>query len=332
MTLGEEDDRHRGQEQQPHDREDHPALAAIADQATVGRGERRRDRENQPDLERVREPVRVLERHRRVHVEEAAAVRPELLDRLLRGDRAAGERLREPADAVDAQVAAERLQDALRDQHDRGEERERQQHVEGRAEEVDPEVADVPAPGAVGEPPDQRDGDGDADARGDEVLHRQPGHLAEVAHRGLAAVVLPVRVRHERRDGVEAVVPRNRVEVLRVPRVQRLRAQDQVEHEPPEQREGDGRPGVLLPVLPAARVRAQQPAPEALGRREHRAQQRALTGEDARHVGAEERRRQHDEAEDDRELEEIHAHGRPPRSAPAAAARPGGRCPRAPRR
>ena len=50
----------------------------------------------------------------------------------------------------------------------------------------------------------------------DEVLHGQPGHLAEVGHRRLAAVVLPVRVGHERRGRVERHVPRRRVEALRV--------------------------------------------------------------------------------------------------------------------
>ena len=40
-------------------------------------------------------------------------------------------------------------------------------------------------------------------AADDEVLHREAGHLDEVAHRGLAGVGLPVRVGHERRRGVE---------------------------------------------------------------------------------------------------------------------------------
>jgi hypothetical protein len=136
------------------------------------------------------------------------------------------------AGAVEADVAAERLQDALRDQDDRGDEREREQHVERGPEQVHPEVPDVVPAGTVGEGADERHGDRDADAGGDEVLHRQPGHLAEVGHGGLAAVELPVRVRHERGDGVERHVPRHRVEVLRVPRVQRLRAQDQVERQP----------------------------------------------------------------------------------------------------
>ena len=51
-------------------------------------------------------------------------------------------------------------------------------------------------------PADQRDRDHDADRGGQEVLHRQAGHLDQVAHGRLAGVVLPVRVGHERGGGV----------------------------------------------------------------------------------------------------------------------------------
>ncbi len=272
VALGEEHDGDRREEDDAHHGEDHPALAAVADEPAVGRGQRRGEREDQPDLDRVRQAVRVLERHRRVHVEEPAAVRPELLDRLLRGDRPARERLGGAAEGVDAEVAAERLQHALGDQDDRRDERDREQHVEDRAEEVDPEVADQVTAAAVRERPDERDRDGDADAGRDEVLHRQPGHLAEVRHRRLAAVELPVRVRDERRGRVERDVPGRRLEALRVPGMQALGAQDEVEHEPREEREGDRRERVRLPVLAAIRVGPQQAAPAALDRREHRGQ------------------------------------------------------------
>ena len=54
----------------------------------------------------------------------------------------------------------------------------------------------------AGEAAHQRDRDRDADRGGDEVLHRQPGHLHQVAHRGLARVGLPVRVGDEADRGV----------------------------------------------------------------------------------------------------------------------------------
>ena len=50
----------------------------------------------------------------------------------------------------------------------------------------------------------------------DEVLHIQPQHLGQVAHRRLAAVALPVRVRGEAHGRVERRVGRDRPEVLRV--------------------------------------------------------------------------------------------------------------------
>ncbi len=56
-------------------------------------GQRDRDQQQQEDLEQVAERVRVLERVRGVGVVEATAVGAELLDRLLRGDRPAGDRL-----------------------------------------------------------------------------------------------------------------------------------------------------------------------------------------------------------------------------------------------
>ena len=69
------------------------------------------------------------------------------------------------------------------------------------AGQVDPEVAQ-PIGVRAGEPPDECDGDRDAHRRGHEVLHREPGHLHEMAHRRLAAVALPVRVGHETDRGI----------------------------------------------------------------------------------------------------------------------------------
>ena len=144
---------------------------------------------------------------------------------------------------------------------------------------------------------DQRDRDGDADRRRDEVLHRQPGHLAEVGHRRLAAVVLPVRVRDERRDGVERDVPGAEWKPCGLQRVRASacagsgRAASQTASE-----KTTSALRVLLPVLAAAGLVRSSAVAEALGRREDRGQEHALAGEDARHVAAEERRRSDDEA------------------------------------
>ena len=82
---GDEDDGHGGQHG--------PALPGVADHLAEGVAERRRDQQDREHLDEVRQRRRVLERMRRVDVEEAAAVRAELLDRDLRGGRAHGEQL-----------------------------------------------------------------------------------------------------------------------------------------------------------------------------------------------------------------------------------------------
>ena len=72
-----------GEERRPghvHHGDEHHALAPVADQRPERPGEADRDHEQQEDLEEVRERVRVLERLGGVGVEDAAAVRPELLD------------------------------------------------------------------------------------------------------------------------------------------------------------------------------------------------------------------------------------------------------------
>ena len=75
-----------------HRREERPALPLITHKPPEGIGERKGNGEERPHLEQVREAVRVLERMRRVRVVRAAAVRSELLDRLLARDRPTGDR------------------------------------------------------------------------------------------------------------------------------------------------------------------------------------------------------------------------------------------------
>ena len=72
-----EDHEHRGQQR--------PALARVADHRAERVAERRRNQQDRQHLEEVRQRRRVLERMRRVDVEEPAAVGAELLDRDLAG-------------------------------------------------------------------------------------------------------------------------------------------------------------------------------------------------------------------------------------------------------
>ena len=203
------------------------------------------------------------------------------------------------------------LDRALPYEHDRDHDRHRRQHPEDGAHHVLPEVAEA-LTAAPDDAPDQRDRDDDPDTGGEEVLHCQPGHLAEVAHRRLAAVELPVRVRHERRSGVERHAPRSRVVVHRVESrevPQCLRTQDQVQQQPPGEGEDDQAARVLLPVLPLGRVDVEHPVGEPLRNREQRVEERALARVDLGEVAADrdrEQRQQRDEEEDRQPAGEGH--------------------------
>ena len=168
-----------------------------------------------------------------VDVEEAAAVGPQLLDRLLRGDRAEGQCLRPTGDRVEDLRAVEGLDHALGDEHQGSEEGDRQQDVEVDPDQIGPEVAERGTT-ARGEAADHRRQRSDPDRGGDEVLHRQPRHLDEVGERRLAPVVLPVGVGDEGGGGVEAEVPGAGVEAVGVERLDALGAEHQVEDQPGE--------------------------------------------------------------------------------------------------
>jgi hypothetical protein len=160
-----------------------------------------RDEQDQEDLEDVRERVRVLERMGRVGVEETAAVVAHLLDDLLRGDRATDDGLVRSGQRGDRVVGGEVLDRAPGHQDQRANHRQRQQQPDGGPGQVHPEVAELVRPGP-GEPADHRDRHHQPDRGGQEVLHREPRHLGQVAHGGLAGVVLPVGVGGERRGRV----------------------------------------------------------------------------------------------------------------------------------
>src|SRR6266545_3031276 len=88
-----------------------------------------------------------------------------------------------------------------------------------RADEIDPEASErlgAAGAGLAGEAARQRQGDADADGSRGEVVPRKPRHLREVAHRALAAVVLPIRVGREAGGGVEGEVGRDWPELLRI--------------------------------------------------------------------------------------------------------------------
>ena len=258
---------------------------------------------------------RVLVGMRRIGVEEAAAVGAELLDRLLRGDgpQRQGLLLRRGAlhdgaaglvihgiagrielwllvgeglEGGDVLVGAEVLHHALPHEQDRQHGRDRQQDVERRAGDVDPEVAD--GPGAVaGKAAAERDDDHDAGGSGEEVLHREPGHLREIAHRGLARVALPVGVGDETDGRVEGGVGADVREALRIQRQPSLQALQDIERERPEGVEQQQIRGVRLPAALVRRVDTAQAVNPALERRGGAQRPDGPAVEYLRHVHAE---------------------------------------------
>ena len=160
------------------------------------------DREDRQHLHEVRQRRRVLVGVRRVGVEEAAAVGAQHLDGELRGHRPLRDRLLAAFERRGRDIGGEVLRHALPDveqrQHDAG----GQQQVERAADQVGPEIADALGIGAR-EATHQRHREGDAGGGAREVLHRQPGHLRQIAQGLLAAVGLPVGVGDEADRGVE---------------------------------------------------------------------------------------------------------------------------------
>ncbi len=295
-----------------HGREHRPALAGVAHHDAEGVTERGGDHEDREDLEEVAERRRVLERMRRVDVEEAAAVGAELLDRDLRGRRPHGQRLLGDRRAVGVGrgldeghrlIRFEVLHHALRDQRERQHERQGQQDVERAAREVHPEVADVRA-GAIPEAPEQRHEDRHPAGRRDEVLHRQRSHLGEVAHGGLATVALPVGVGREAHRRVERRVRRDRPQPLRVEWQDPLRALQQVHDQQAEKVEHHHRDGVRLPGHSDGRIDTAHAIGEPLDRPEDPRDPRRLAVIDARHERAEGFREREEDDEVEDELQE----------------------------
>ena len=245
-------------------------------------------------LHEIRQRGRVLERMRRIGVEEAAAIGAEHLDRDLRGDRADRDGLLGAFQRGGVDIGAERLRHALPDQEQREEHADREQDVERAAGDIDPEIADGLGRGAR-EAADQRDRQHDAGRRRQEVLVREAEHLHEIRQRAFAAVVLPVGVGDEADRGVERQIGRDRRLLGRIERQQRLHAHQNINDEKAadmEQQHGDR---VGQPMLLAFFVDAAGPVDGGFDRPQHRRQERALAVEDARHVAAEHRRDRDDD-------------------------------------
>ena len=195
---------------------------------------------------------RVLERVRGVGVEDAAAVRAQLLDRLLRGGRGQRDRRRAAVDAGDVDAAWRLIvtpsaTSTIATTKDSGS----RTRVIPRTRST--QKLPIRSVAGAGEAAHQRHRDRHADRGGDEVLHGQPGHLDEVAHDRLRHVRLPVRVGHERDRGVERD-PRVDGAAAEAQRQQRLQPLEQVEQHDGQEREGQQRGRVAGPALVGVRV------------------------------------------------------------------------------
>ncbi len=239
---------------------------------------------------------------RGVGVEEAAAIGAQLLDRFLPGHGTQGDGLLRAFERRGLHRGLQGLRHAGGEKAQRDEKGDGQQDIEGGAGQIDPEIAERRGAGA-GEGAGDRQGQGDAGRGGEEIMHRQPGHLREMAHRRLAAIGLPVGVGQEADGGVEGEVGRDVVEPLRVERQVGLQAQDGVERN--EARGGKGQHGQRIgqPALLALRVHAGQRVETALQRPENGREEGAFALEDMRHVKAERPRGERDEAENQRDLQ-----------------------------
>ncbi len=239
-VVGELGPHHQGDEADPdggHGGEDRVALPDRADHHAEGAGQRERDHQQQEDLEQVGERGRVLEGVGAVGVEVASAVGAQLLDGLLRGDRAAVPLLVAAHELADLVNAGEVLDGTAGHEHEGRDDRQRDQDADRAAHQVGPEVAEFTGAGAR-EAPYESDRDGDADGRGDEVLHGQTGGLHDVTHGLLAVVRLPVGVRHERDGRVERLRRVHRGEAQRAGQ-DALEALEEIEEEDADGREGE---------------------------------------------------------------------------------------------
>ncbi|MCY1404288.1 hypothetical protein D9M71_194940 [compost metagenome] len=273
-----------------------------------GEHQRRRDQDDRHQLEQVAPGRRVLERVRRIHAEEAAAVGAKLLDGDLAGCRAERDALPGALQGGGVGVVEIGLRHALPDQQQRQQQAQRQQSVEGRTGQVDPEVAEI-LRRLARNAARQRHQHSQADGGADEVLHGQPGHLAQVAQRRLAAVGLPVGVGDEADGGVQRQRPFQPRQVLRIERQRTLQQKDGEQQRQPRQVERQQGQGVGLPVLLAVRVDAAGPVDQALRRLQERAEECPPAFHDLVVEAPEERRRhqyQREEGQDQQDVVAVH--------------------------
>ena len=192
-----------------------PSLPLVFHIPPEGEAERGGNQQNADQFNQIGSRVRVFKRMRRVHAEEAAAVRSELLNRnltrcrALRNDLAGHDgsvRSSNRLKQIDLIVAVKILNDALRSKDDGNNKRQRKQNIDNAPDHIHPEAADAGLL-YLDKSADQREQHGDARRGGKKVLHGEAEHLRQVAHGAFAGIGLPVGVRHKADGVVERKVP-----------------------------------------------------------------------------------------------------------------------------
>ncbi len=161
--------------------------------------------------------VGVLVGVRRIGVHEPAAVGAEFLDGFLARHRAHRDRLLGAFQRRHVDRAEQGLRHAARGHHERDDDRKRQQQIERDARHIDPEIANR-CRGRALKGAHQRESDGEPGRGGQEIVNGEAEHLGQMAHRRLAAVVLPVGVGDETDRRVEGEIRGYGVKALRVQR------------------------------------------------------------------------------------------------------------------
>ena len=148
------------------------------------------------------------------------------------------------------------MRHALPDEEQADDDRDRQQDVEDAARQIDPEIADR-LRRAAREAADQRDGERNAGRGRHEIVHRQPRHLREIAHRRFGHIGLPVRVGDEAHRRVEGEALLDRGLTLRVEGqdplqpLQRIK-RDEARHAEEQHGDGIGDPMLVFRLIDAA--------------------------------------------------------------------------------
>jgi hypothetical protein len=120
--------------------------------------------------------------------------------------------------------------------------RDRQKHIDNRAGQIDPEIADG-SRRAAGKAPNEGDGERDSGCGGYEIMHGEPGHLSQIAHRRFG------RVSDEAHRRIKNEIGGDRVEMLRIEGKNRLQTLKGVKRDEARQTEGEHGEAGALPVL-----------------------------------------------------------------------------------